>query len=66
MLNAVLWILALPVMAATALLAYVFGYRAGKTVGIEIARREGEAWRDRTYCGTAQAAIERLSGDSYK
>jgi hypothetical protein len=51
--NTMLWILALPVLAVIALLVYVLGYRYGKKVGIEIARREYEAWREMRYCGTA-------------
>jgi hypothetical protein len=52
-LNRMLWILALPVAAVIALLAYALGYRNGKKVGTEIARREYEAWREMRYCGTA-------------
>jgi hypothetical protein len=48
-----LWILALPVVAVIALLVYVLGYHNGKKAGIEIARREYEAWREMRYCGTA-------------
>ena len=48
-----LWILALPVVAAIAMLVYVLGYRYGKKVGTEIARREYESWREMRYCGTA-------------
>jgi hypothetical protein len=48
-----LWILALPVLAVIAMLAYVLGYRYGKKVGVERARREYESWREMRYCGTA-------------
>jgi hypothetical protein len=48
-----LWILALPVLAVIAMLVYVLGYRYGKKVGTENARREYEAWREMRYCGTA-------------
>ncbi len=48
-----LWILALPVVTVIALLAYVLGYRNGKKVGIERARREYESWREMRYCGTS-------------
>jgi hypothetical protein len=51
--NTMLWILALPVLAVIAMLAYVLGYRYGKRVGIKIARREYESWREMRYCGTA-------------
>ena len=42
-LNTMLWILILPTVAVIAMLVYVLGYRYGKKVGIEIARREYEA-----------------------
>ena len=58
--NKMLWILALPVVAVIALLAYVLGYRNGKKVGIERARREYEAWREMRYCGTAQIHMANL------
>ena len=51
--NTMLWILALPVVAVIALLAYVLGYVNGKKAGREIARREYESWREMRYCGTA-------------
>ena len=52
-LNTMLWILALPVIAVIALLAYVLGYVSGKMVGLSRARREYESWREMRYCGTA-------------
>ena len=48
-----LWILALPVLAVIVMVAYVLGYRYGKKVGVERARREYESWREMRYCGTA-------------
>jgi hypothetical protein len=58
-----LWILALPVIAAIAMLVYVLGYRYGKRMGIESARREYEAWREMRYCGTAQAHMAKLANE---
>jgi hypothetical protein len=55
-----LWILALPVVAVIAMLVYVLGYRNGKKVGTEIARREYESWREMRYCGTAQLHMANL------
>jgi hypothetical protein len=62
-LNTMLWILAVPVVAVIAMLAYVFGYRYGKKVGIESARREYEAWRERRYCGTALAHMKEVTNE---
>ncbi len=56
-----LWILALPVVAVIALLAYVLGYANGKKVGVERARREYEAWREMRYCGTALLHMEEVA-----
>ncbi len=56
-----LWILALPVVAVIALLAYALGYRNGKKVGTERARREYEAWREMRYCGTALLHMEEVA-----
>ena len=57
-LNTMLWILALPVAAVIALLAYALGYRNGKKAGTERARREYESWREMRYCGTALAHMK--------
>lgn len=62
-LNTMLWILALPVVAVIALLAYVLGYRYGKKVGIESARREYEAWREMRYCGTALLHLKEVANE---
>jgi hypothetical protein len=61
--NTMLWILALPVVAVIAMLAYVLGYGNGKKAGIQIARREYEAWREMRYCGTALAHMKELAND---
>jgi hypothetical protein len=58
-----LWILALPVVAAIAILVYVLGYRYGKKAGIESARREYEAWREMRYCGTALLHMEKVADE---
>jgi hypothetical protein len=55
-----LWILVLPVLAVIAMLAYVLGYRNGKKVGVERARRESEARQEMRYCGTALLHMEQL------
>jgi len=60
-LNTMLWILALPVVAVIAMLAYVLGYRSGKKVGVERARREYESWREMRYCGTALLHMEEVA-----
>lgn len=59
--NTMLWILALPVVAVIAMLAYVLGYRYGKKVGTGIARREYESWREMRYCGTALLHMEEVA-----
>jgi len=59
--NTMLWILALPVVAVIALLAYALGYVNGKKVGIGRARREYEAWREMRYCGTALLHMEEVA-----
>lgn len=58
-----LWILALPVVAAIAMLVYMLGYRSGKKVGIERARREYESWREMRYCGTALLHMEKIDNE---
>ena len=58
-----LWILALPVVAAIAILVYVLGYRCGKKAGIESARREYEAWREMRYCGTALLHMKEVANE---
>ncbi len=60
-LNTMFWILALPVVAVIALLAYVLGYRYGKKVGLGRARREYESWREMRYCGTALLHMEEVA-----
>jgi hypothetical protein len=45
------------------MIAYVFGYRYGKKVGIENARREYESWREMRYCGTALLHMEEVSNE---
>jgi len=62
-LNTMLWILALPVLAVIAMLAYVLGYRYGKKVGIERARREYESWREMRYCGTALLHMKEVANE---
>jgi hypothetical protein len=62
-LNTMLWILALPVVAVIALLAYVLGYSSGKKVGIETARREYESWREMRYCGTALLHMKEVANE---
>ena len=59
--NTMLWILALPVVAVIAMLVYVLGYRYGKKVGVERARREYESWREMRYCGTALLHMEEVA-----
>ncbi|HEY9283094.1 MAG TPA: hypothetical protein VIP46_06535 [Pyrinomonadaceae bacterium] len=59
-----LWILALPVVAVIAMLAYVLGYVNGKKVGIRRARREYESWREMRYCGTALLHMEEVANES--
>lgn len=61
--NTMLWILALPVVAVIAMIAYVLGYGNGKKVGIEIARREYEAWREMRYCGTALLHMKEVANE---
>jgi hypothetical protein len=63
-LKRMLWILALPVVAAIALLVYVLGYRYGKKAGIENARREYEAWREMRYCGTALLHMKEIANET--
>lgn len=58
-----LWILALPVVAMIALLAYVLGCRYVKKIGPKIARRKYEAWREMSYCGTAQAHMAKVTNE---
>lgn len=58
--NTMLWILALPVVAVIAML----GYLNGKQVGIEIARREYEAWREMRCCGTALLHMKEVANES--
>lgn len=60
-LNTMLWILALPVVAVIAMLAYVVGYCSGKKVGVERARRGYESWREMRYCGTAILHMEEVA-----
>ena len=55
--NTMLWILALPAMAVIGMLAYVFGYRAGRKAGDHAARLREEAIRERRYCGTARVRM---------
>jgi len=62
--NTMLWILALPVVAVIAMLAYVLGYRSGKKVGMERARREYEAWREMRYCGTALLHMKEAANEA--
>jgi hypothetical protein len=62
-LNMMLRILILPAAAAIAMLIYVLGYRYGKKVGIEIARREYETWREMRYCGTAQVHMAEVANE---
>jgi hypothetical protein len=59
--NKMLWILALPVLAVIAMLAYVLGYCRGKKVGRESARREYESWREMRYCGTALLHMQEVA-----
>lgn len=59
-----LWILALPVVAAIAMLVYVLGYRYGKKAGIKNARREYESWREMRYCGTALLHMKEVANES--
>lgn len=59
--NTMLWILALPVLAVIAMIAYVLGYCYGKKVGLERARREYESWREMRYCGTALLHMEEVA-----
>jgi hypothetical protein len=61
--NTMLWILALPVLAVIAMIAYVLGYRYGKKVGIENGRREYESWREMRYCGTALLHMEKIDNE---
>ena len=61
--NTMLWILALPVVAVIALLAYVLGCGNGKKVGTERARREYEAWREMRYCGTALLHMKEVANE---
>lgn len=58
-----LWILAIPVVAAIAILVYVLGYRYGKKAGLETARREYESWREMRYCGTALLHMKEVANE---
>jgi hypothetical protein len=53
-----LWILALPAIAVTVVLAYVLGYRGWRKAADRAARLREEAMRERRYCGTARAHMD--------